>query len=105
VISIEQPELHLHPRLQAILADLFIQAVKLAKENGVDLRLVIETHSEQIINRLGRRVSEGVMSHDDVGVTLFDKANFDVPTEVTVTGFDQEGFITNWPYGFFEASV
>jgi predicted ATPase len=104
VIAIEQPELHLHPRLQAILADLFVQAVKLAKENGIDLRLVIETHSEQIINRLGRRVSESAILEDDVAVVLFDKPRFAVPTDVKVTGFDREGFITNWPYGFFEAT-
>jgi predicted ATPase len=104
IISIEQPELHLHPRLQAILADLFMQAVKLAKENGIDLRLVVETHSEQIINRIGRRVSEGAIDHDDVAVVLFDKPKFDVPTNVSISEFDDEGFISNWPYGFFEAS-
>lgn len=104
VISIEQPELHLHPRLQAILADLFIQAINLAKESGIDLRLVIETHSEQIINRLGRRVSESAFSDSDVAVVLFDKPTFAAPTTVKVTGFDHEGFITDWPYGFFEAS-
>jgi predicted ATPase len=104
VIAIEQPELHLHPRLQAILADLFIQAVKLAKESGIDLRLVIETHSEQMINRLGRRVSESVLLEEEVAVVLFDKPKFAVPTDVKVTGFDNEGFITDWPYGFFEAS-
>lgn len=103
VISIEQPELHLHPRLQAVLADLFIQAVNAARSNGVEVRLVIETHSEQIINRLGRRVSEEAISSEDVAVVLFDKPSFDIPTNVQVTGFDNEGFITNWPYGFFEA--
>jgi len=105
VFSIEQPELHLHPRLQAILADLFIQAVKAARSNGVEVRLVIETHSEQIINRLGRRVSENAIGREDVAVVLFDKPSFAIPTDVQVTGFDNEGFITNWPYGFFEASA
>ena len=102
VVAIEQPELHLHPRLQAVLADLFAQAVNLARENGLDLRLVIETHSEQIINRLGRRVSESSLSADDVAVVLFDKPAFALPTTVKVTGFDKDGFITDWPYGFFE---
>lgn len=105
IFSIEQPELHLHPRLQAVLADLFIQAVKAARSNGVEIRLVIETHSEQIINRLGRRVSEGAIEREDVAVVLFNKPSFTTPTDVQVTGFDKEGFITNWPYGFFEASA
>lgn len=103
IISIEQPELHLHPRLQAVLADLFIQAANAARSNGVEVRLVIETHSEQIINRLGRRISENAISSEDVAVVLFDKPLFDIPTNVRVTGFDNEGFIANWPYGFFEA--
>lgn len=105
VISIEQPELHLHPRLQAVLADLFIETVNLARTNGIEIRLVIETHSEQIINRLGRRVSEKTISDADVSVVLFDKPSFGVPTDVRATSFDQEGVITNWPYGFFEASA
>jgi predicted ATPase len=66
---------------------------------------VIETHSEQIINRLGRRVSEGAIEREDVAVVLFNKPSFTTPTDVQVTGFDKEGFITNWPYGFFEASA
>ena len=73
IVAIEQPELHLHPRLQAVLADLFVQAVTLAHDNGVDLRLLIETHSEQIINRLGRRVSEAKLRVEDVAVVLFDR--------------------------------
>ncbi len=103
LVAIEQPELHLHPRLQAVLADLFCQSVKIARENGIDLRLIIETHSEQIINRLGRRVSESMMDPDDVEVVLFDKPSFALPTSVKTAVFDSEGFITNWPYGFFEA--
>ena len=105
VISIEQPELHLHPRLQAVLADLFIQAVNAARSNGVEVRLIIETHSEQIINRFGRRVSEGAISREDLAVVLFDKPSFEIPTNVQVTTFDNEGFIANWPYGFFDASA
>ena len=92
------------PETQAILADLFIQAVRMARENGIELRLVIETHSEQMINRLGRRVSEAALQEDDVAIVLFDKPGFAVPTKVKATGFDSEGFITDWPYGFFEAS-
>lgn len=103
LVAIEQPELHLHPRLQAVLADLFCQSVKLARENGIDLRLIIETHSEQIINRLGRRVSESKMDPDAIAVVLFDKPGFALPTSVETGSFDNEGFISNWPYGFFEA--
>jgi len=51
--AIEQPELHLHPRLQGTLTDAFVAAINTARNNDIDLRLVIETHSEVLVNRLG----------------------------------------------------
>ena len=52
-IFIEQPELHIHPRLQANLADMFAWSIG-ARGN----QLVVETHSEHLILRLMRRVRE-----------------------------------------------
>lgn len=49
---IEQPELHLHPRLQAELGDLFVQGI----QNGN--RFLVETHSEHLMLRLLRRIRE-----------------------------------------------
>jgi len=103
VISIEQPELHLHPKLQARLADLFIQAIAVGKQSGVDLRLVVETHSEQIINRIGKRVAERHVQPEDVSLVLFDKPSFGASTRVIPTTYDEEGLVNNWPYGFFES--
>jgi hypothetical protein len=51
-LIIEQPELHLHPRAQAELADLFIAMAR----NGI--RFLIETHSEHLLLRLRRRIAE-----------------------------------------------
>jgi predicted ATPase len=62
---IEQPEIHLHPRMQADLADLFIDMVK--ANSG---RLVIETHSEYLLKRLRRRIAEGKISSEDVAIHL-----------------------------------
>lgn len=53
--------------MQADLADLFIDIVK--KANGK--KLIIETHSEYLLKRLRRRISEGVISPDDVSICLF----------------------------------
>lgn len=103
VIAIEQPELHLHPRLQSRLADLFIHAIAAAKDSGVDLRFVVETHSEQIINRVGKRVAGRRVRCEDVSLVIFDKPSFEFPTKVTITGYDEEGLVNSWPYGFFES--
>lgn len=65
VTLIEQPEIHLHPKMQAELADLFIDMVK--SNNG---RLIIETHSEYLLKRLRRRIAEGRISASDVAIHL-----------------------------------
>jgi predicted ATPase len=52
LVIIEQPELHLHPRAQAQLADLFI------KMKSIGVRFLIETHSENLLLRFRRRIAQ-----------------------------------------------
>lgn len=59
-IIIEQPELHLHPRAQAELADMFIEQTK----RGV--RFIIETHSEHLLLRMRRRIAETTAETEDI---------------------------------------
>lgn len=63
---IEQPEIHLHPKMQADLGDLFVDIVK---QNNK--KLVVETHSEYLLRRIRRRISEGVIDNKDVAICLF----------------------------------
>ena len=63
LFTVSQPETHLHPEVQAQLAEYF---ARLARER--DIRFVVETHSEYLINRLRRLVAEGVMAEEDVSV-------------------------------------
>ena len=58
-LLIEQPEVHLHPRMQMALADLFVAAALSGKN------VVVETHSEHMINRISRRMMEDafIMDH------------------------------------------
>jgi len=105
---IEQPELHLHPRLQGDLADLFIDtAIKGDQHNTY----IIETHSEHIIRRLMRRIREDRhKSADEIRITKDDVSILYVaagPNGSTVTHLrlDDEGdLIDEWPNGFFEES-
>jgi len=105
IFAIEQPELHLHPALQAKLADVFIAAIKLARENNIDLRLIIETHSEVIINRVGHRIAYKELDNEDVNVVLFEKEPAALSTKVSFSAYDKDGFLTNWPMGFLEPDM
>jgi len=101
-ILIEQPELHLHPAMQAQLADAFIIAIEKAKEKGIQLKLIIETHSAVIINRIGRRIIEKKVASENVNVTLFDINAKTKRSIINTTTFNENGVLLNWPLGFFE---
>ena len=71
---IEHPEIHLHPKMQADLADLFIDIAfrKKGKTNHRVKYLLIETHSEYILRRLRRRMAENEkISPADVAIYYF----------------------------------
>ena len=105
VIIIEQPELHLHPRFQARLVDVFAKAIILSKDKNSELKLIIETHSETIINQIGHRIYKKQLEPDDVSIVIFDKPSPDIATSVTMANFDPEGNLESWPWGFFEAEL
>lgn len=102
LVSIEQPELHIHPAVQVGLGDLFLEG---AINRG--LSFVIETHSEHLILRLLRRLREAgetdgaALRPEHIGVVCFDRGPLGVrATEISI-GRDGE-FDTPWPHGFFD---
>ena len=64
---LQQPEVHLHPRGQAQLASLFIQAFKKRRH-----RFLIETHSDHIVDRVCISVRQGKLKPDDVAILYFE---------------------------------
>lgn len=99
-VWMEQPEIHLHPQVQAELADVFISATQ-AWENGKsrDVQLIVESHSEHFLNRLQRRVAEGVVNPEDVAVYFCRRAG--AATELEPLRLNMYGEIENWPENFF----
>lgn len=98
----EQPELHLHPAYQAKIADAFISTIEKFKNRRKEANLIIETHSETIINRLGRRIREQKLKPSDVNVVIFNKKLMDSSTTVEEYTFNHNGQLENWPFGFFD---
>ncbi len=99
-IWMEQPEIHLHPQVQAELADVFISATQ-ARENGKDrnVQLIVESHSEHFLNRLQRRVAEGLVKPEDVAVYFCRRSGS--ATELEPLRLNLYGEIENWPENFF----
>lgn len=97
LILIEQPEIHLHPRLQSEMGDLLIDISKSNK------KLIIETHSEHLLLRIQRRITEGSLKSDDVALYFFTYTN--EGTTIERIRIDDLGRFENWPPGFFEEDV
>lgn len=100
--AIEQPELHLHPAYQAKIADVFMSLLNNISEQDDYYKLIVETHSPTIINRIGRRIREGKFKKEDVNIILFQKDSDNKNTIVRQTSYNDKGQIMNWPYGFFD---
>ena len=96
IISIEQPEVHVHPRLQADLGDLLSEAIKEPRQN----QFIVETHSEHLILRLQRLVREKKIKPTDVSVIYVSRGP--EGAESQRLRLDEDGdFIDDWPKGFF----
>lgn len=100
LLLVEQPELHLHPRLQASLIDI---AARRIKENGG--QLIFETHSEHMVHRLGRLIRTNVLDPTDVSIiALSTEQRHSENTEPTAhrIRLDSQGWPQDpWPQGFF----
>ncbi len=126
VLLIEQPEIHLHPRLQAHLGDFLAECSGIWREperaakdpapkkppkppklphrfyrHGAASQCIVETHSETLMLRVQRRIREGSVSSDDVCVLYVEGTS--QGAQVRRLRLDEHGdFIDEWPQGFFE---
>lgn len=100
--AIEQPELHLHPRFQAKFAQMLVNVINDAKAQNYDIRFIIETHSDVIINKIGQLIDRKQCVPSDVNVVLFNALNEGMENYVECTHYSEDGYIVNWPYGFFD---
>lgn len=93
-IILEQPEIHLHPAVQAGLADVLVDAVKTR-----NVQVILESHSEHLLRRLQRRIAEGELSADDTALYFCEMRG--EASHATALDVDEYGNIRNWPPGFF----
>ncbi len=105
IIVIEQPELHLHPEFQAKFTNMLVKVLKYAKNNKTDLKIIIETHSDILINRLGDLIIDDKINANQINIVIFDKESEEKPTNISLAKYDNDGNLLNWPLGFFQPSL
>ncbi len=97
IVILEQPEIHLHPSVQAGLADVFIDVIKTR-----NVQIILESHSEHLLRRLQRRIAEEHKDMTAEDAALYFCSIDDTGTsKLTELELDTYGNINNWPQGFF----
>ena len=93
-LILEQPGIHLHPKAQADLADLFLEVIK-----ERNLQILIESHSEHLLTRLQLGIAEQKIDFDQTALYFCENDN-GVST-IKSLDVDELGNIKNWPKNFF----
>ena len=93
-IILEQPELHLHPSVQAGLADVFIDVIK-----NRNVQILLESHSEHLLRRLQRRIAEEAFEPDDAALYFCEMR--EGASKLRQLEIDMFGNMHNWPDDFF----
>ena len=96
---VAHPEPHLHPAAHVDLADLYVDTI--VQDGG---RVLVETHSENFLLRLRRRVAEGRISPAEVSLYWIDEAEDKTSSLVRPIEIDRNGNLSDWPEGVFTES-
>lgn len=94
LLLLENPEAHLHPRGQFKMGEL------LARAAAAGLQVIVETHSDHVLNGLRLAVHDGLVSEKAIALRYFSRRGgtqrVDSPT------IDADGRVDHWPEGFFD---
>lgn len=99
LVLIENPESHLHPSGQSAMGEF------LAMVASAGVQVVVETHSDHILNGLRRAVKKQMLSPEQVAIHFFTPRREDEtegPAQVISPLIDTEGNLDHWPAGFFD---
>ncbi len=92
---IENPEVHLHPAGQALMGQLLADVA----HSGV--QVIIETHSDHVLNGIRRSVKRGSLPHENVSIHFLRNRSHGAAQVLSPT-LDRSGNIDAWPEGFFD---
>lgn len=97
IVVIDSPEAHLHPQAQSRMGQM------LATFASTGVQLIVETHSDHVLNGIRLATYDKVISADDLSLLFFSGSSID-GHGVTRPQINQDGRIDEWPAGFFDQS-
>lgn len=100
ILIIDSPEAHLHPRGQSKIAQF------LGKIAASGVQVVIETHSDHILNGIRIAISKGILASEDSNILFFsnnyDSTKKQIINYISNPIIDSKGNLSDWPDGFFD---
>lgn len=93
-VILEEPEIHLHPLAQSILAELFVEVSK--KRN---IQFIVETHSEHLFRRMQTLIAKQKITTKDAAMYFVEREG--QSAHMRPLQLDDLGRVKNWPDGFF----
>ncbi|QHJ00404.1 DUF3696 domain-containing protein [Xylophilus rhododendri] len=97
-IVLEEPEIHLHPLAQAVLAELFVETSRKRK-----VQFIVETHSEHLFRRMQTLIAQDKTRPDECAMYFVERAQ--KQARLRPLQIDEFGAVNNWPEHFFGDSV
>ncbi len=99
VLIVESPEAHLHPRAQSRMGEI------LARIAAAGVQILVESHSDHVLNGIRLAVQRRIIPHADVAVHFFSGVESDSGQHGVVSPtMDKDGTFDAWPDGFFDQS-
>ena len=98
LLAVDSPEAHLHPKGQSELCKL------IAKSVACDKQVILETHSDHIIDGIRVAVKQKLINYDKV-IIYFLERGIDEPSRVTPITIDSDGDLSEWPKDFFDQTI
>lgn len=96
VLLIENPEVHLHPRAQQNIGTVIARTV------ASGIQVILETHSDHVLNGIRLAVKQGMIPHSDVMVHFFSPSKDGGVSAPQSPSMDADGRLSSWPEGFFD---
>lgn len=95
ILLIENPEVHLHPAGQALVGHFLADVAR------AGVQVIVETHSDHVLNGIRRSVKAGRLTPDQTAIHFFRPRSAEAP-QVLSPQLDGSGNIDTWPEGFFD---